>query len=73
MTADFTLIGRVVGVFSEDAMKSCPTCTRNVANNSAACPHCGHRFRSAVGFILQWIVAIIVIVLAIGIFLHFAG
>jgi uncharacterized paraquat-inducible protein A len=54
-------------------MKTCPTCYKTVAKNAGSCPSCGHRFRSAAGFLLQWVIAIVVIALAVAVFLHFAG
>lgn len=26
------------------AMKTCPSCSRELADNALTCPHCGHKF-----------------------------
>ena len=34
-------------------MTKCPTCSRDVSTEAAACPSCGHQFKSAGGINLR--------------------
>jgi hypothetical protein len=50
--------------FRPVALSSCPECRKELSDTALNCPHCGWR-KSRVGLVLAWIIAIVIVALAV--------